>query len=56
MGLPKSPMTGGLGMVLNMVTMESFAIRNGRIMHVEAFPFVTFAYGLGNGWTQGSGR
>jgi hypothetical protein len=55
-GLPKSPMSGGLAMVLNMVTMESFAIRNGRIMHVEAFPFVTFPYGLGNGWTEGAGR
>lgn len=55
-GLPKSPMSGGMGMMLNMVTMESFAIRNGKIMHVEAFPFITFPYGLGNGWTQGSGR
>jgi hypothetical protein len=55
-GLPQSPMIGGMGMMLNMVTMESFAIRNGRIMHVEAFPFITFPYGLGNGWTPGSGR
>lgn len=55
-GLPRSPMSGGMGMMLNMVTMESFAIRNGRIMHVEAFPFITFPYGLGNGWTEGSGR
>jgi hypothetical protein len=57
-GLPQQP--GGnpnrLAMVLNMVTMESFAIRSGRIMHVEAFPFVTFPYGLGNGWIPGSGR
>ena len=56
-GLPKSPMMGGgLAMVLNMVTMESFAIRDGRIKHVEAFPFVILPYGLGNGWTGGSGR
>jgi len=26
------------------------------IKHVEAFPFVTLPYGLGNGWTLGSGR
>lgn len=56
-GLPKSPMmSGGLAMMLNMVTMESFAIRDGKIKHVEAFPFITFPYGLGNGWTEGSGR
>jgi hypothetical protein len=24
--------------------------------HVEAAPFVTLPYGLGNGWTPGSGR
>ena len=24
--------------------------------HIEAFPFVTPPYGLGNGWTPGSGR
>ena len=28
----------------------------GQIRHVEAFPFVTLPYGLGNGWTPGSGR
>ena len=55
-GLPESPMSRGMGMMLNMVTMESFAIRKGKIMHVEAFPFITFPYGLGNGWTPGSGR
>ncbi len=44
------------GMILNLVTMETFAIRNGLIHHVEAFPFVTLPYGLGNGWTMGSGR
>jgi len=55
-GLPEMPMTRRMGMMLNMVTMESFAIRNGKIMHVEAFPFVIIPYGLGNGWTPGSGR
>jgi hypothetical protein len=44
------------GMMLNLVTMETFAIRGGLIHHVEAFPFVTQPYGLGNGWTIGSGR
>jgi len=43
-------------MMLNLVTMETFAIRGGLIRHVEAFPFVTQPYGLGNGWTIGSGR
>ncbi|MBF8270170.1 MAG: hypothetical protein HW386_1879 [Gammaproteobacteria bacterium] len=55
-GLSASPGPNRMAMLLNMVTMESFAIRNGKIMHVEAFPFVTFPYGLGNGWTPGSGR
>jgi hypothetical protein len=44
------------GMLQNMVTMETFAIRGGLIHHVEVFPFVTLPYGLGNGWTPGSGR
>ncbi len=44
------------GMLQNLVTMETFAIRGGLIRHVEAFPFVTLPYGLGNGWTIGSGR
>jgi hypothetical protein len=44
------------GMLQNLVTMESFAIRSGLIHHVEVFPFVTLPYGLGNGWTLGSGR
>jgi hypothetical protein len=30
--------------------------RGGQIHHVEAAPFVTLPYGLGNGWTPGSGR
>ena len=44
------------GMLQNLVTMETFSIRGGLIRHVEAFPFVTLPYGLGNGWTIGSGR
>jgi len=44
------------GMLQNLVTMETFAIRGGLIRHVEAFPFVTLPYGLGDGWTVGSGR
>jgi hypothetical protein len=44
------------GMLQNLVTMETFGIRGGLIRHVEAFPFVTIPYGLGNGWTVGTGR
>ena len=44
------------GMLQNLVTMEMFGIRSGKIKHVEAMPFVTLPYGLGNGWTPGSGR
>jgi hypothetical protein len=44
------------GMLQNLVTMETFGIRNGLIHHVEAAPFVTLPYGLGDGWTPGSGR
>jgi hypothetical protein len=44
------------GMLQNLVTMETFGIRGGLIRHVEAFPFVTIPYGLGNGWTMDSGR
>jgi hypothetical protein len=51
-GVPDAPP----GMLLNLVTMETFGIRNGLIQHVEVFPFVTLPYGLGNGWTMGSGR
>ena len=43
-------------MLQNLVTMETFSVRGGQIHHVEAFPFVTLPYGLGNGWTPGSGR
>jgi hypothetical protein len=34
-----------------MVTMETFGVRGGKIHEIEAFPFVTFQYGLGDGWT-----
>jgi hypothetical protein len=44
------------GMLQNLVTMETFGIRGGLIHEVEVFPFVTIPYGLGNGWTEGSGR
>jgi hypothetical protein len=44
------------GMLQNLVTMETFSVRGGMIHHVEAAPFVTIPYGLGNGWTAGSGR
>jgi hypothetical protein len=44
------------GMIQNLITMETFAIRDGLIHHVEVFPFFTLPYGLGNGWTPGSGR
>ena len=46
----------GAGMILNMVTMETFGVRNDKIHEIEAFPFVTFQYGLGDGWGPGSGR
>lgn len=44
------------GMLENLVTVETFGIRGGLIHEVEAAPFVTIPYGLGNGWTIGSGR
>jgi hypothetical protein len=53
-GFPE--MKPGLGMIMNMVTMETFGIRGGLIHEVEAFPFITIPYGLGNGWTPGAGR
>lgn len=43
-------------MMLNLDTMETFGIRGGQIHQIEAFPFVTLPYGLGNGWTEGSGH
>jgi hypothetical protein len=54
--LPDMPPQRGLGMILNMVTMETFGIRGGKIHEVEAFPFITFAYGQGDGWTPAVGR
>jgi hypothetical protein len=54
--LPDMPPQRGLGMILNMVTMETFGIRGGKIHEVEAAPFVTFAYGLGDGWTPAVAR
>jgi hypothetical protein len=54
--LPDMPPQRGLGMILNMVTMETFGIRNGRIHEVEAAPFITFPYGLSDGWTPAAGR
>jgi hypothetical protein len=37
------------GMLQNLVTVETFGVRGGLIRHVEAAPFVTIPYGLGNG-------
>lgn len=42
-------------MLQNLVIVETFGIRGGLIHEVEGAPFVTFPYGLGNGWTVGSG-
>lgn len=52
-GVPNKPPPA---MMLNLDTMETFGIRGGLIHQVEAFPFVTLPYGLGNGWTEGSGH
>jgi hypothetical protein len=46
----------GSGMILNMVTMETFGVRGGQIHEIEAFPFVTFQYGQGDGWTPAKAR
>jgi len=54
--LPDMPPQRGLGMILNMMTMETFGIRGGKIHEVEAFPFIAFAYGQGDGWTPAVGR
>ena len=43
-------------MLQNLVTLETFSVRGGLNHHLEAAPFVTLPYGLGNGWTVGSGR
>lgn len=44
------------GMLMNAMIVETFGIRGGKIHEVEAMPFVTLPYGLGDGWTEGSGR
>jgi hypothetical protein len=54
--LPDMPPQRGLAMMVNMVTMETFKIRSGKIHEVEVFPFITFNYGLGDGWTPAAGR
>lgn len=51
-GTPDAPP----GMLMNAMIVESFGIRGGKIHEVEAMPFVTIPYGLGDGWTPGSGR
>lgn len=51
-----APLDAPPGMIQNLVTMETFAIRGGLIRHVEVFPFLTVPYGTGNGWTIGSAR
>jgi hypothetical protein len=43
-------------MLMNAMIVETFGIRGGKIHEVEAMPFVTIPYGLGDGWTEGSGR
>jgi hypothetical protein len=35
---------------------KDIRIHGGQIHMVQVFPFVTIPYGLGNGWTPGSGR
>jgi hypothetical protein len=52
----KAPPDAPPGMLQNLVTVETFGIRGGQIHEVEVFPFVTLPYGLGDGWTPGSGR
>jgi hypothetical protein len=44
------------GMLMNAMIVETFGIRGGKIHEVEAMLFVTIPYGLGDGWTEGSGR
>jgi hypothetical protein len=43
-------------MLMNAMIVESFGMGGGKIHEVEAMPFVTIPYGLGDGWTEGSGR
>jgi hypothetical protein len=55
-GTRRGDSSGNVGLLINMVCMETFGIRAGKIHEVEAFPFVQFPYGLGDGWTPGSGH
>ena len=55
-GTRRGDASGNVGLLINMVCMETFGIRGGKIHEVEAFPFVQFPYGLGDGWTPGSGH
>jgi hypothetical protein len=43
-GFPEMKQTG-LAAMLNMTTMETFGVRQGKIHEVEVFPFVTLPYG-----------
>ena len=45
---PTRPFTWEIG--------EMFKVRGNKIHEVEAAPFITIPYGLGDGWTEGSGR
>ena len=49
---PAPPPGGGASMTTNLTTMETFAIRDGKIVDVEAFPFVLVPYGGRDGWTN----
>jgi len=49
---PAPPAGGGASMTTNLTTMETFAIRDGKIHDVEAFPFVLVPYGGRDGWTN----
>lgn len=49
---PAPPAGGGASMTTNLTTMETFAIRDGKIYGVEAFPFVLVPYGGRDGWTN----
>ena len=46
----------GAGMILNVVAMETFGVRDGKIHEIQAFPLVTFQYGQGDGWTLAKAR
>ena len=46
----------GAGMILNIAAMETFWVRDGKIHEIQGFPFVTFQYGQGDGWTPAKAR